>query len=158
MDAFYAAYSGVSFTLLGLWWTVTQFRRETWMDDPVRRRLGTLIMTNFLSMGLMGIASLIGSSGIWRTAFAATGVFAVAIAVVTMLSPGRPTMLVRALQAGVAALFAVVVVVSFLPDKQDALQAEAVLSTLILFVNAQIVWQFLLEATPTRREQPIDAP
>ena len=36
LQTFYSTTAQVSFTLLGLWWVVVQFKFDAWADDHVR--------------------------------------------------------------------------------------------------------------------------
>ena len=45
---FYATTSAVSFTLLGFWWVVVQFRHDEMTADPGRRRLAFVVSLHFV--------------------------------------------------------------------------------------------------------------
>ena len=52
---FYATTSAVSFTLLGFWWVVVQFRHDEMTADPGRRRLAFVVSLHFILPGLMSL-------------------------------------------------------------------------------------------------------
>ena len=52
-STFYATTSAVSFTLLGFWWVVVQFRHEQMTQDAGRRRLAFVVSLHFILPGLM---------------------------------------------------------------------------------------------------------
>ena len=77
---FYATTSAVSFTLLGFWWVVVQFRHNEMTQDPGRRRLAFVVSLHFILPGLMSLGALLTADAplIWRLTFATepTGVIA----------------------------------------------------------------------------------
>ena len=56
---FYATTSAVSFTLLGFWWVVVQFRHDEMTQDPGRRRLAFVVSLHFILPGLMSLGALL---------------------------------------------------------------------------------------------------
>ena len=56
---FYATTSAVSFTLLGFWWVVVQFRHNEMTQDPGRRRLAFVVSLHFILPGLMSLGALL---------------------------------------------------------------------------------------------------
>ena len=65
---FYATTSAVSFTLLGFWWVVVQFRHNEMTQDPGRRRLAFVVSLHFILPGLMSLGALLTADAplIWR--------------------------------------------------------------------------------------------
>ena len=57
MDPFYQSVTSFSFTLMGLWWGVTQFRHEEWMGDRDLRRMASSVYFTFLVPGVMSLAA-----------------------------------------------------------------------------------------------------
>ena len=76
---FYKTVSGLSFTLLGLWWVALELRYREWQESAraIRHAYGILLF--FLLPGLMSLFSLIDDSGTWwRVIFGATAIAGVA--------------------------------------------------------------------------------
>ncbi|MGI8693054.1 MAG: hypothetical protein ACR2JK_09170 [Geodermatophilaceae bacterium] len=71
---FYQSLTGISFTLLGLWFGVMQFGHGEWRDDPHRHRSTLHIALHFFLPGMLGLGSLLSSplddGVIWRVTFA----------------------------------------------------------------------------------------
>jgi hypothetical protein len=59
---FYQALSGVSFTLLGLWFGVIQFAHGGWRSDPARHRATLHIALHFFLPGTMALGSLLSGT------------------------------------------------------------------------------------------------
>lgn len=60
------------FTLLGLWWLVSQTKYREWIGHRLRRRTGTYITFYFLLPGTMGVVALLATDArlLWQIAFA----------------------------------------------------------------------------------------
>jgi len=94
-STFYQTLSGVSFTLLGLWFTVMQLGHGGWRTDPTRHRAGLHIALHFFLPGVLGLFSLLvgapSGSLIWRITFAVGGLIGLAEAVDYLGNKSRPT-------------------------------------------------------------------
>ena len=148
---FYRAVAGFSFTLLGLWWVVLQFRHDEWAGDRRRSRENFLVMLGFLLPGAASLLSSISPEGfIWRSAFLATGIVGMLAVTVfaTPIQPGAPNALakgvVRALAAPVYAAMAVTAAFTDLPEKLgielSPRQLEGVLVTAIVVLGVLVAW------------------
>lgn len=80
MEPFYQTVAQLSFTLLGLWWVVVQTRYDTWIRDPLSRRIATHISLYFLLPGSMSLFAVLQSEvgAVWRMAFFVASVFGIA--------------------------------------------------------------------------------
>ena len=90
---FYATTSAVSFTLLGFWWVVVQFRHDEMTQDPGRRRLAFVVSLHFILPGLMSLGALLTQDAplIWRLTFGTAGIAGmIAVIVASRGIPGRP--------------------------------------------------------------------
>ncbi len=70
LQDFYGSMAQISFTLLGLWWVVVQFKYADFMKDR-RRRLQTYDTSlYFVLPGIMSLISLLTTTGLlWRITF-----------------------------------------------------------------------------------------
>ena len=90
---FYATTSAVSFTLLGFWWVVVQFRHDEMTQDPGRRRLAFVVSLHFILPGLMSLGALLTADApiVWRLTFGAAGIAGMAAVVVASRGVKEPT-------------------------------------------------------------------
>ena len=151
MDAardFYQALSGVSFTLLGLWFGVMQFAHGGWRSDPARHRATLHIALHFFLPGTMAMASLLssGTDGglLWRVVFVLGGLIGFAESASflgvprTVPGPGG-----RVLPLLDPLLYAFVVVIAFVPGPVGALtplQLEGLATGLLFLTGLCYVW------------------
>src|SRR3954468_20690010 len=91
--AFYATTSAVSFTLLGFWWVVVQFRHDEMTRDPGRRRLAFVVSLHFILPGLMSLGALLTADAplVWRLTFGSAGVAGMAAVVLASRGIADPT-------------------------------------------------------------------
>jgi hypothetical protein len=70
LSTFYAVVSATCFTLVGLWWSAVDRRRELLRSPMTRRLVGGVYLT-FLLPGVMGLFAQVdpGRPGVWRTTF-----------------------------------------------------------------------------------------
>jgi len=163
MDAFYQTVSGFSFTLVGLWWAVVQFRHEEWMGHAARRRLVYSVHLSFMIPGVMSLGAMIAGDLkiIWRLVFMLSCVFAI-LALLFLTQTARAasggkgkaysgwficggrwvTILLYALVAVVAADTNVV---KLFGPTITPLQVEGLLLTLLVFLGTSVAWDFLAE-------------
>ncbi|MDQ3887113.1 MAG: hypothetical protein M3308_08965 [Actinomycetota bacterium] len=145
---FYQALSGVSFTLLGLWFGVIQFAHGGWRSDPARHRVTLHIALHFFLPGAMALGSLLSGESdgglLWRVAFVFGGVIGCAEAVTFLrLPPGVPGLTVQTLRLFAPLLYALIVVVAFVPGPVGVLtplQMEGVLTGLLFLTGLCYVW------------------
>ena len=93
---FYQSLSGVSFTLLGIWFAVLQIGHGDWLDR--RRHRSTLhIALHFFLPGMAGMVAVLaaGAAGglVWRFAFLLAGMIGLVEAVGFLFTPGGPVAL-----------------------------------------------------------------
>ncbi len=165
-DAFYQTVAGFSFTLMGLWWAVVQFRHEEWMARPGWRRLAYCVHLSFMAPGVMSLAALAAGDLkiIWRLAFILASVFAIAAILyltrtVRAEGPGAVAAyrgwFIAAGRWVTVLLYALVAVVAVAPEAVKLiaadikpLQVEGLLLTLLVFLGTSVAWDLL--ATPQR--------
>jgi hypothetical protein len=146
--AFYQTLTGVSFTLLGLWFGVMQFAHGGWRSDPERHRSTVHIAMHFFMPGVLGLGSLLGgpagSSAVWRVTFVIGGVVGLVDSVSYLFSPGtrlgRASRILRMIDP---LLWALVIIAAFVPQKilsLTPLQIEGAVTGLIFISGLYNVW------------------
>ena len=149
-ETFYEQVAAVSFTLLGFWWAVVQFRYDEWMRDRVRSRLAYAVSLHLVLPGVMALASLLSTDVplIWRLVFAAAGVtgFAVTLLLASSAAAGGPLGRVRAGQFAVLPIYAAVALVAVSPEAAVAVTGlaprvvEGLLISALLLIDVTLVW------------------
>jgi hypothetical protein len=151
---FYIAFSTVCFTLLGLWLIVVQTRHAEWRGVAAHRRRAYGVALHFSLPGLMGLLSLVNPASVtlWRVSFA---IVAAGGAIVLLLLRGSlPGLLGTVAYLAAVALYALIAVVAVVPSlvtaglAVKALQAEAVLLTVLVFIGVNVAWLLLFDETP----------
>jgi hypothetical protein len=153
---FYIAFGTVCFTLLGLWLIVVQTRHAEWRGLAAYRRRAYGVALHFSLPGLMSLLSLVNptSMTLWRVSFA---VVAASGAIVLVLVRGSlPGTVGRVAYLTAVALYALIAVIAAVPSLVSdvglparALQAEAVLLTVLVFAGVNVGWMLLFEEVPT---------
>ena len=153
---FYATTSAVSFTLLGFWWVVVQFRYEDMTQDRGRRRLAFVVSLHFILPGLMSLGALLTGDVlfIWRLTFGTAGVAGLVAVVIAARGIDRPTGAIAAIgryEWLALPLYIVLTVVAFRPElvreytALDPLQVEGLVMTLLVFLGIVFAWALFTE-------------
>ena len=154
---FYVAFSAICFTLLGLWLIVVQTRHADWRGDAGRRRRAHGVAMNFSLPGLMSLLSLINPDSVllWRVSFAIAALGGtVILAVLRGAAPTRFGLPAYVLAIGIYALIALLAIapgiVAGIGLDVAAVRVEAVLLTLLVFLDVNIAWLLLFEESIPR--------
>ncbi len=153
---FYATTSAVSFTLLGFWWVVVQFRHNEMTQDPGRRRLAFVVSLHFILPGLMSLGALLTGDAplVWRLTFGTAGIVGIIAVVTGSRGVKDPTGVIAALgryEWLALPLYAVITVVAFRPDLiksatgLEPLQVEGVVMTLLVGLGILFAWALFTE-------------
>jgi hypothetical protein len=155
---FYIAFGTVCFTLLGLWLIVVQTRHAEWRGVAVYRRRAYGVALHFSLPGLMSLLALVNpdSTTLWRVSFV---VVAASGAIVLLLVRGSlPGTIGRVAYLAAVALYALIAVIAAVPSlvtdvglSARAVQAEAVLLTILVFAGVNLAWLLLFEEPQPRR-------
>jgi hypothetical protein len=149
--AFYAPAAQASFTLLGLWWVVAQFKYAEWSATPAGRRLMYDVSLFFLLPGTMSLASLVSDDepGVWRIAFGLLALAgageALASAIRSRADAGRRPLLEAGLTAGVV-LYGLIGLVALAPGTAadasglSSLELEGLMVAALLFLGVNMAW------------------
>ncbi len=146
--SFYQTLTGVSFTLLGIWFGVMQFAHGRWRSDPELHRSTLHIALHFFLPGLAGLGSLLSGSTdgglIWRIVFAVSGLLGLIESLSFFRAPGGPVALPgRILRAADPLLYTFMIVAVFLPPGVFGLrplQLEGITTGLLFTLGLCYVW------------------
>ena len=157
--AFYGTTSAVSFTLLGFWWVVVQFRHGEMTQDAGRRRLAFVISLHFILPGLMSLGALLTADApiVWRLTFGLAGVTGMAAVLVASRGVKEPTGAIAAIGRAewlALPLYAVLTIVAVRPDLAQStvglipLQVEGIVMTLLVGFGILFAWALFTEPHP----------
>jgi hypothetical protein len=146
--AFYAASSGLCFTLLGFWWVVVQFRHAELTADRATRRFIFLVSLHFIVPGVVSLASLIATGPMWRVAFGLAGLTGILAAFAgTRASAEHPVLAdVRGWALLGIPLYTIVTIIALVPDVVrsrlgvEPLQVEGLILLAILVLGILLAW------------------
>jgi hypothetical protein len=153
---FYATASALSFTLLGFWWVVVEFRHDEMTADPGLRRFAFVVSLYFILPGLMSLAALLAGDLplIWRLTFATAGILGMLAVVLgaraASVSNEVAPSIGRWMWLGLP-IFAVLTFVAMRPDlvrsalKLEPLQVEGAMLTLLVFLGITFAWVLFTE-------------
>ena len=155
--AFYAASSGLCFTLLGFWWVVVQFRHAELTSNSETRRFIFLVSLHFIVPGVVSLASLLATGPMWRVAFGLAGVTGVIAAVAgSRASAAHPVLAeVRRWALLGIPIYALVTIIALAPDivrarlALEPLQVEGLLLLAILVLGILLAWSVFTAAQRT---------
>ncbi len=145
---FYEALAGVSFTLLGLWFTVLQLAHGDWRTDPRRHRASLHIALHFFLPGMASLASMLAAGTIngliWRATFLAAGLIGLTEAVTFMRRSTRfntlPSKVLRGLDPVLYAAMAAVALVPRGTFALTPLQLAGMATGGVFLVGLCFVW------------------
>jgi hypothetical protein len=155
--SFYGIVSGLSFTLLGLWFVVAD-RHKDWFRVPIRRRMAYVVSLHFMLPGTMSVLSLIAPDipAVWRIVFALCGVAGI-LGVVMIADALRDeygrARLAAAVMGVALPLYLLVVLFALAPQLSGLVglqprQVEAILITGVLLLGLHAAW--FLTTEPAR--------
>lgn len=156
---FYATTSAVSFTLLGFWWVVVQFRHDDMTLDRGRRLLAFVVSLHFILPGLMSLGALLTGDAplIWRLTFGAAGIAGMVAVVLASQWVKEPTGAIATIgrfEWLALPLYLVLTIVAFSPDLVrdtfglQPLQVEGAIMTLLVFLGIIFAWALFTEPRP----------
>ncbi|WP_117214702.1 hypothetical protein [Allorhizocola rhizosphaerae] len=157
LKEFYGVVSGINFTLLGLWWVAMRERKE--FADAAGRRLAYLVSLGFVIPGTIALLSQVAPDRplLWRASFAVAGLagtVGMALLSNALQSRLRATTLATVLRFAAVPAYALVVIVALFPRVAravdlTALQVEAILLCLLIFLGVQAAWVVSMSRGPS---------
>jgi hypothetical protein len=157
ISGFYQAFAPTSFTLLGLWLIVVQTRHAEWRGHAAQRRRAYAITLQFALPGLMSLLALVDvtSQDVWRVSFATVAIIgAAALAAIARWGrvPTGMNVVVTGATIGAAILYGVIAVIALHPAvvsdlglSLTALQCEAILLSILVFLAVNLAWLLMFE-------------
>lgn len=161
VESFYSTASQISFTLLGFWWAVVQFRFADWSDDPGRRRMAHVVSLLFLLPGVMSLMSLLMGDVriIWQAVFGLAGLLGL-VATILIVTGANDTATSPWLRAGslyvATPLYLLITVFAVAPGLAtdltglQPLQLEGILLSLLVFLGVNLAWFLFWEVKRAR--------
>jgi hypothetical protein len=150
LQNFYSTMAQVSFTLLGLWWVVVQFKYSDFMRDRRRRIQAYDTSLYFVLPGIMSLVSLIASTGVlWRITFTTAAVLGAVEAgfLLATTRKAQGSRLFRTAKIVGMVLYILVALVAVVPPVTKrfgfhgpGIQVEGVFLALIIFLGVQSTW------------------
>jgi hypothetical protein len=152
LSAFYAVVSGINFTLLGLWWVAVRERHEISVDSADGRRMAYLVSLQFVIPGTVALLSQVAPKEplLWRSSFTVAGLAGAAGTLLLARSVGRipgQKLIARLLRWAATPLYLIISVIAAVPAVTrghgftlTALQVEAILLCLLVFLGVQAAW------------------
>jgi hypothetical protein len=168
LTTFYAAFTPVCFTLLGLWLIIVQTRHGEWRRSATHRSRAYVLSVNLALPGMMGLLALIdpGNASLWRAGFGIVAAAAVVLLIGMAIrgpGPGEQTLISVIATWLAVILYALIVVVAIRPKlvketgiHLTALQFEELLLSLLVF-SAVSVGAFLMFDEVERDEEAASA-
>lgn len=153
MDSFYATVTTVSFTLMGLWWAVVQFRHKEWMNDPAQRRMANSVYLALLVPAIMSLGAQIapGIRIVWQAVFVTASIGGIIATI--MILRATPNLQGRGFFTGsgrwlTVALYALILLTALRPESfglvgLTGLQGESIWVTLLIFLGVMLAWEGL---------------
>jgi hypothetical protein len=155
LSTFFGAVSTIDFALLGLWWVAVQARPDLRRSESKAAQMAYMVSLQFIVPGTASLLALVdpAQAVIWRVSFAiagVTGILAILLLVPAVASYGALGV-TRFLRLGAFPLYALMTLVAVVPgilSGKHALQVEAVLFCLVVFLAAQIAWAAAMFTDP----------
>jgi hypothetical protein len=159
LSAFFGIVSTVDFALLGLWWVTVQARSDLREHGSHGGRLAYVVSLQFVVPGTASLLAQVAPSmtAVWRVSFAiagATGILAI-LSLVPALAAAGELVVARFLRFGAVPSYALMTVIAVTPSflsgastRLDALQVEAILFCLVVFLGAQVAWAAAMSTGP----------
>ena len=156
-ETFYATAAQISFTLLGLWWVIVQFRHPDWIGSSYYRRMAYDVSLYFFLPGIMGLVSLLAADArfLWRATFVVAGLIGLVETILMIATPAGGITRLTPIRIGRwvgLVLYALIAVVAFDTSLPSAvgiglqpLEVEGLMNALLIFVGVNFAWVLFTE-------------
>jgi hypothetical protein len=161
LSTFYAAFSPVCFTVLGLWLVVVQTRHGDWSGSAEHRRRAYAVSLHFALPGLMSLLSLVdpNSKTMWQVSFTVIAVLGIVALIALRTAASSGVNLAAEISHWVAvALYAVIGLVAVRPGILSdlgidlaPLRVEAIALSLLLFLGLNVAWLLMFDTPDSPR-------
>jgi hypothetical protein len=165
LSAFFGIVSTVDFALLGLWWITVQSRPELRERGSSANRMAYMVSLQFIIPGTASLLAQVAPNmtPVWRVSFAGAGVTGILaiLLIVPALTAFEGQAVIRFLRFGALPLYALITFIAIAPGllsdsyKLGALQVEAILFCLVIFLGAQVAWAAAMWPEPDKKTTPI---
>jgi hypothetical protein len=167
LGAFFGVVSTIDFALLGLWWVTVQARPDLRKRRSNPDRMAYVVSLQFLVPGTAALLAQVAPALtiVWRVSFAiagATGIVAILLLVPELVASGGLTV-AKFLRFGALPLYALMTFIAITPGllsssshKLSALQVEAILFCLVIFLGAQVAWAAAMSPDPATQTKAPD--
>jgi hypothetical protein len=163
LSAFFGVVSVVDFALLGLWWVTVQTRADLRKHGSTASRMAYLVSLQFIVPGTASLLAQVDPAvtAVWRVSFAIAGVTGIAaiVLLVPALAASGELAVARFLRYGAIPLYALMTLVAatrFAFATLSALQVEAILFCLVVFLGVQVAWAAAMSADPAAKTDADD--
>lgn len=165
LSAFFGVVSTIDFALLGLWWVTVQTRPDLRAHGSDASRMAYVVSVQFVVPGTAALLAQVDPAvtAVWRVAFAIAGVTGIAAIVflVPALTAFGALAAARFLRFGALPLYALMTFIAVTPGllsnssgRLSALQVEAILFCLVVFLGAQVAWVAAMSTGPAAEPLP----
>jgi len=163
LTAFFGVVSTVDFALLGLWWVAVQTRPDLRNHRFRTSQMAYLVSLQFLVPGTASLLAQIDPTfgPIWRIAFtlsSLSGVVAIISIAPTLWASGERGV-AWLMYLGAFPLYVLITLIALFPQvvngwstRMNALEVEAILFCLMVFLSAQTAWAAAMQ--PERETEP----
>jgi hypothetical protein len=159
LSAFFGVVSTIDFALLGLWWVTVQTRPDLRKRRSDGDRMAYVVSLQLIVPGTSALLAQVAPALtiVWRVSFAVagvTGILAILLLVPSLAASGGLTV-ARFLRFGALPLYALITLIAIAPGllsntyhKLSALQVEAILFCLVIFLGTQVAWAAAMSPDP----------
>jgi cytochrome bd-type quinol oxidase subunit 2 len=172
MNAFFGVVATIDFALLGLWWVTVQTRPDLRKRHTNADRMAYAVSLQFVVPGTAALLAQVAPTltVVWRVSFAIaglTGILAIVLLAQELVVSGG-VVVARFLRFGALPLYLLMTFIALVPGllsnsshRLNALQVEAILFCLVIYLAAQVAWAAAMSpegAANTPEPEPVPAP
>jgi hypothetical protein len=150
VEVFYSSLAGISFTLLGLWWVVMQFRYELFMSKTTMRLTAYAATLYFLAPGVISLFAVLSieEESLWRYGGLLGGLLGLGASALALRS-GELGRAQRVEEIIMLVFFVLILALSFITTPVLGLKPILIVAIVdigVLVLGVQFAWQFFASA------------